>query len=142
LCGIVCLCGPAFSLTQTHNLLTDPAQVGLTLATDCSDQRFPGLSATPLCVSQAQQEVNADFTPTGFVATAVTQVYVARGIATEPDEHPTVTMVDFDRPFGLLAVERSTGTVMVAAWVENPDLEPTLKQRLLPWRHRAGRPRR
>lgn len=90
----------------------------------------PCLSRTPLAVNQAVHEVNADFGRDGLIATAATALEIAfggMGTAAPDEVAHVITVIDFDRPFGLLAVERATRAVPVTAWVQHPDLAPALE---------------
>jgi serine protease inhibitor len=70
--------------------------------------------------------VRATFSATGFEAAAVTSMSMRLGAALRPPPQYTVRVVRvaFDRPFGFLAVDRSSRLVLFAGWVENPARHP------------------
>ena len=110
---------PAFEVTSHHDLTASPQIFGITSALDRSRAHFPGI-ALNLAVGQAGQTVVARFHRRGFEATAVTAISVTFGAA--PELHPRVKLVEMmlDRPFGFLAVHRSTRLVLFAGWVTAP----------------------
>ncbi|NKY86948.1 serpin family protein [Nocardia veterana] len=111
---------PPFMIRSTHDLLREPARFGLTAATTAEHNPFPGLSPTALRVTAAAQDVCARFTADGFAAAAVTAVLMEpTGMPPAPSDALMIA-VDFDRPFGFLAVHRPTGLVIVAGWVATP----------------------
>lgn len=89
----------SFEVTAEYDLLRGADLFGLTTATDARRGHFPGISEQPLAVEQARQSVLARFSA-------------------------TVIRLGFDRPFGFLAVDRSSGLVLVAGWVEEPASHP------------------
>ncbi|MDG4830197.1 serpin family protein [Solwaraspora sp. WMMD1047] len=113
----------AFTVDGDHDLLRQAALFGLATATsDTAGSHFPGISPVPLVVSQARQRATATFGPLGFRAAAVTAIAARAGAA--PPAATTrkrLVRVDFDRPFGFLAVHRPTGLVLVAGWVSDPN---------------------
>ncbi|MFE3259146.1 serpin family protein [Nocardia sp. NPDC059229] len=113
---------PPFEIRSLHNLIDQSALFGLTTVTDSARGHFPAMSARPLYVDQAAQDVFARFTETGFDAAAVTALSMNLGSARFPRPAHTVlhTTVTFDRPFGFLAVHRPTGLAVVAGWVAHP----------------------
>jgi hypothetical protein len=113
----------AFTVDGDHDLLRRAALFGLATATsDSASSHFPGISPMPIVVSQARQRATATFGPLGFRAAAVTAIATRAGAA--PPAAATrkrLVRVDFDRPFGFLAVHRPTGLVLVAGWVSDPN---------------------
>src|SRR5262249_21693369 len=83
---------------------------------------FPGISDWPLAVGQARQSGRAIFSAKGFEAAAVTAISMdllaAALILPLPEYTVRVIKVVFDRPFGFLAVDRSSQLVLFAGWVE------------------------
>lgn len=111
---------PSFEVRSRHDLCATPDLFGITAAMRKDRGHFPRISATPLFISQGAQDVLARFTPTGFEAAAVTAFGMAvAGMPPEPRHTITVARVQFDRPFGFLAVHRDTGLAIVAGWVEH-----------------------
>ncbi|MFI5775892.1 serpin family protein [Nocardia sp. NPDC051570] len=111
---------PPFEIRSSHRLLDRAELFGLRTAADDGAQRFPEISDTPLYVADAAQDALARFTRDGFEAAAVTAIALARAIAL-PHPRPALEIsVTFDRPFGFLAVHRTTGLVIVAGWVARP----------------------
>ncbi|MFI8322216.1 serpin family protein [Streptomyces sp. NPDC085529] len=111
-----------FDLTAEHDLLASAAVFGLSAATDRDHGHFPGVSDSPLAVAQARQAGMARFTRDGFEAAAVTAIALAAGGAAEPRLRYRVRRVelDVDRPFGFLAVHRTSRLVLSAGWVADP----------------------
>ncbi len=111
---------PPFDIHSTHNLLNEPDLFGLRAAAVPSGTRFPGLSATPLSLTGAGQNVRARFDAEGFHARAVSAVVITpTGVPPAPTRSIEIAVI-FDRPFGFLAVHRPTGLVVVAGWVATP----------------------
>ncbi|WP_433204262.1 serpin family protein [Dactylosporangium sp. CS-047395] len=118
-----------FRVEGRHDLLKDAAVFGLAAATDRDEGHFSGVSPVPLAVDQARQDAVAEFSATGFKAAAVTGMSMVLAGAFRPQYQykKRLVSVNFDRPFGFLAVHRATGLVLVAGWVEEPELaEPEL----------------
>jgi serine protease inhibitor len=116
----------AFEVTAGHDLLHRADLFGLGTAADASRGHFPGISDRPLAVQQARQSVRATFSAEGFEAASVTSMTMRLGLSLNPPPPHTVRVlrVVFDRPFGFLAVDRSSRLVLVAGWVENPAPPP------------------
>jgi serine protease inhibitor len=116
----------AFEVSGDHDLRGQPDLFGLRTAMDESQGHFPGISDWPLAVRQARQSARAIFSATGFEAAAVTSIGMMLGAALRPPPQHTVRVirVAFDRPFGFLAVDRSSRLVLFAGWVENPSPDP------------------
>ncbi|MFD8015199.1 serpin family protein [Streptomyces sp. NPDC058955] len=112
---------PAFDLTAEHDLLASASVFGLGAATDRDHGHFPGVSDRPLAIAQARQAGMARFTRDGFEAAAVTLIGAAAG-AGVPHLRYRVRRVelDVDRPFGFLAVHRTSRLVLSAGWVDDP----------------------
>lgn len=112
-----------FSVRAEHDLLTYADVFGLRAASDTSRGHFSGISDTPLAVDQAKQAAMATFTADGFKAAAITAIAMAAGAmpAHERRSRKLRVVVQFDRPFGFLAVHRPTGMVLVAGWVADPE---------------------
>ena len=117
---------PAFEISSRHDLLTTPELFGLQSATDDTRGHFPGMSAKPLAIGAAVQDVRAAFSDKGFEAAAVTALPMGPGAAWPRYPRPArVIYVRLDRPFGIVAVHRPTGLALVAGWVaEPPDPSP------------------
>ncbi|MEV6753728.1 serpin family protein [Streptomyces sp. NPDC051214] len=111
-----------FTLSARHDLLAHSPLFGLTTATtDTADGHFSGISPLPLTVRKGAQAATATFGALGFRAAAVTAFEAcASGI---PEERYLTTDVDavFDRPFGFLAVHRTSRLVLAAGWVADPE---------------------
>jgi serine protease inhibitor len=110
-----------FEVGSRHDLLAYGGIFGITTAADCKSGHFDGISRTPLCVGAAAQSARAIFSATGFEAAAVTEFMVALGSMPDEDATSLVIRVAFDRPFGFLAVHRSTGAVLMAGWIERAE---------------------
>ena len=110
----------AFSLSAQHDLLRHADVFGLAHVSGFGD-RFPGISDVPLYLSQARQDVVAEFTESGFKAAAVTVMMTATAAIARPPSEVRVTTISYTRPFGFAAVHRGTGLVLVAGWVAKPD---------------------
>ncbi|WNI18686.1 serpin family protein [Actinacidiphila sp. ITFR-21] len=111
---------PAFTVGADHDLLARAELFGLVGAADPGQGHFPGISDIPLAVGQARQAVTAAFRAEGFEAAAVTAFALAAGGAA-PRERARTVSVDFERPFGFLAVHRTSGLVLAAGWVAEPE---------------------
>jgi serine protease inhibitor len=108
---------PRFAVTADHRLISNAEVFGLVEATDCSRGHFPGISDTPLCVSEAAQSAFAKFTATGFEGAAVTAIFTR---AVSRRLHPTVSRqvhVTFDRPFAFVALHRPSRLAIMCGWV-------------------------
>ncbi|MFG2981952.1 serpin family protein [Streptomyces sp. NPDC048258] len=112
----------AFSLRAEHDLLDHAPLFGLGTAGDADYGHFPGISPQPLAIGSAQQSVLARFHAAGFEAAAVTAIGPrAGGAAPRTKYRARRAEVRFDRPFGFLAVHRSSRLVLAAGWVAEPD---------------------
>ncbi|MFB9605259.1 serpin family protein [Streptomyces roseofulvus] len=118
---VLAVATPAFDLTAEHDLLASAAVFGLSAATDRDHGHFPGVSDGPLALGQAAQAGMARFTREGFEAAAVTVIGAVVGAA-EPRLRYRVRRVELDveRPFGFLAVHRTSRLVLSAGWVVDP----------------------
>ncbi|WP_433431936.1 serpin family protein [Nonomuraea sp. CA-141351] len=113
---------PRFTITSTHDLLDLPEVFGLATVTDKTRGHFPGISTQPLAVTQAQQNAVATFQATGFEAAAITALgAVAGGIAPPPPYRVRHIDLDFNHPFGFLAVDRRSHLILTAGWVAEPE---------------------
>jgi serine protease inhibitor len=117
----------AFTVNAEHDLLSQADLFGLRTASDCSTGHFPGIGGeVPLCVQGAAQNATASFSADGFVAAAVTTLSMAAASALRPPPATAKLLTaGFDRPFGFVAVDRSTGLVLVCGWVDRPDERPS-----------------
>lgn len=112
---------PSFEIRTKHDLLDHPDLFGLGLLTDITTSHLPRLSPVPLAISDGAQDVLARFFAEGFEAAAVTAFGAMLGSAPpEPLYEVTYARVDFDRPFGFLAVHRPSRLAVVAGWVQSP----------------------
>ncbi|MFD6349842.1 serpin family protein [Streptomyces roseolus] len=111
-----------FDLASEHDLLAVPGVFGLAAATDDAAGHFPGVSDGPLAIGRAAQAGTARFTRDGFEAASVTAFVGIAGGAAEPRPRYRVRRVelDVDRPFGFLAVHRTSRLVLSAGWVAEP----------------------
>lgn len=110
-----------FDLSDRHDLVSDPDLFGIRAALDQSRGHFPGVSTEPLAIEQAEQLARATFSASGFEAAAVNLLGMVRAAHREPPDQPIrVRMIrlTFDRPFGVVAVDRGT---VFAGWVAEPD---------------------
>ncbi|WP_321170602.1 serpin family protein [Streptomyces sp. Je 1-369] len=107
-----------FTLDAEHDLQAPPGVFGLAAASVPRPGSFPGISDRPLRVESARQTATATFGPTGFRAAAVTAVTMDwMGLPSYPTTELAVTV---DRPFGFLAVHRTSRLVLAAGWVTDP----------------------
>ncbi|MFJ3609300.1 serpin family protein [Streptomyces hydrogenans] len=110
-----------FDLTGEHDLLASAGVFGLTAAADDRHGHFPGVGDVPLAVRQAGQAARARFTEDGFEAAAVTALHaVAGGCAPRAPYRIRRVSLEVDRPFGFLAVHRTSRLVLSAGWVADP----------------------
>ncbi|MEV7534101.1 serpin family protein [Streptomyces hydrogenans] len=110
-----------FDLTGEHDLLASAGVFGLTAAADDRHGHFPGVGDVPLAVRQAGQAARARFTEDGFEAAAVTALHaVAGGCAPRAPYQIRRVSLEVDRPFGFLAVHRTSRLVLSAGWVADP----------------------
>ncbi|WP_405020921.1 serpin family protein [Kitasatospora sp. NBC_00070] len=120
-----------FTVDSEHDLLRPSATFGLTTAADLDQSHFPGISRNPLAVGSARQRATAAFGAEGFEAAAVTAIVLAGGgtASRQPPYRVRDVAISFDRPFGFLAVHRSSRLVLAAGWVnetldyQQPDLD-------------------
>ncbi|WP_406186560.1 serpin family protein [Streptomyces sp. NBC_01006] len=111
----------AFDVSADHDLLDHARLFGLHTATDTGSGHFPGISADPLAVKSARQSAMARFHAEGFEAAAVTAVASAAGCALPRYRYRVrQAEVAFHRPFGFLAVHRTSRLVLAAGWVAEP----------------------
>jgi serine protease inhibitor len=110
---------PRFRVDAEHDLLKHPEVFGLETVTDKSHGHFPAMSHHPLAVSAAKQNAIAHFTAEGFEAAAVTALGIAVGGA--PTRKLKQVRVEFDRPFGFFASHRTSGLILAAGWVAEPE---------------------
>ncbi|MCB5169053.1 serpin family protein [Streptomyces bambusae] len=112
----------AFSVTGTHDLLAHRRLFGLETATDSRFGHFPDISSHPLAVGSARQSAVARFDAEGFEASAVTAIGMAAGCGLPARVMYRTRHIRalFDRPFGFLAVHRTSRLVLAAGWVAEP----------------------
>lgn len=112
-----------FNLDSDIDLSEDAPALGLVIASDEVQARFDRLAAEPVYVSQAKQTATATFSATGFEAAAVTAIAMTRAAGFVKPQHRHVrTSVRFDRPFAYLARHRPSGLILIAGWVDRPEL--------------------
>ncbi|MFZ3474474.1 serpin family protein [Streptomyces sp. 4.24] len=110
----------AFEVQAEHDLLDHPRLFGLESAADSRRGHFPGISADPLAVGSARQSAVARFHAEGFEAAAVTALGAVGGAAPRLKYRVRRAEVAFHRPFGFLAVHRTSRLVLAAGWVAEP----------------------
>ncbi len=110
---------PSFVMHDQHNLTASAELFGLSSALDDSYGHFPAISTKPLAVSRAAQQGYAEFSANGFEAAVVTALTMkaATGAPSRDPETWQIRVIDvnFEPPFGFLAVHRSSGLVIVRA---------------------------
>ncbi|MER6203599.1 serpin family protein [Streptomyces sp. NPDC001586] len=112
----------AFDVRSEHDLLDHAWLFGLETATDRGHGHFPGISSQPLAITSARQSALARFHAEGFEAAAVTALGARAGCAPpRPRYRARRAVVRFDRPFGFLAVHRTSRLVLAAGWVSEPE---------------------
>ncbi|MFD6967018.1 serpin family protein [Streptomyces sp. NPDC059949] len=114
----------AFEVRAQHDLLRHARLFGLETATAQDRGHFPGISHVPLSIDAAGQSALTRFNAEGFEAAAVTEFSlgvagVAGGLK-RPKYRARRAEVRFDRPFGFLAVHRTSRLVLAAGWVAEP----------------------
>jgi len=123
---------PRFTVASSHDLLRTAEVFGLQSVTDTARGHFPGISAEPLALGQGRQDALASFQALGFRAAAVTAFSGVVGAAPSRDTHRVRHVgVAFCRPFGFLAVHRTSGLILTAGWVAEPE-PPTRPERRTP----------
>lgn len=112
----------AFDVRAEHDLLAPVRLFGLESASDDRFGHFPGISSEHLAVASARQSALARFHAEGFEAAAVTAVAVAAAGCGMPRLRYRVrrARVAFHRPFGFVAVHRTSRLVLAAGWVTDP----------------------
>ncbi|MBT2448776.1 proteinase inhibitor I4 serpin [Streptomyces sp. ISL-43] len=112
----------AFDVRAEHDLLTPASLFGLESASDDRSGHFPGISSAYLAVASARQSALARFHAEGFEAAAVTAVVLGAAGCAMPRLRYRVrrAQVTFDRPFGFVAVHRTSRLVLAAGWVTDP----------------------
>ncbi|MFI5999522.1 serpin family protein [Streptomyces sp. NPDC051366] len=111
----------AFDVSADHDLLDHARLFGLHTAVDTGSGHFPGISSDPLAVNSARQSAMARFHAEGFEAAAVTAVGSAAGCAAPRYRYRVRHAgIAFHRPFGFLAVHRTSRLVLAAGWVAEP----------------------
>ncbi len=112
---------PSFEIAVRHDLMKQADLFGLHAVSDRITSHLPLLSPAPLSVSNGAQSVLARFFADGFEAAAVTAFGIAVTGAPPEDRYSiTYVDVDFDRPFGFIAVHRPSRLAVVAGWVSSP----------------------
>jgi len=110
---------PPFRVTATHDLMDHKELFGLNSASTLIDDtgNFPAISSSvPLFVGGGGQEAVAHFTDIGFSAAALT--YMAKFGAARPSPQKLAQLsIEFNRPFGFLAVHRKSNMVIFTGWV-------------------------
>ncbi|MGW1776133.1 serpin family protein [Streptomyces sp. NPDC002104] len=110
----------AFEVQADHDLLDPAGLFGLHSASDTRRGHFPGISGEPLAVGAARQSALARFHAEGFEAASVTAIGFAAGCAMPRLRYRVRRAeVAFRRPFGFLAVHRTSRLVLAAGWVAN-----------------------
>lgn len=111
----------AFDVSADHDLLALHELFGLSAARDDRRGHFPGISTRPLSVSSARQSATAAFGSHGFRAAAVTALAAVAAGGVPARRYVTTTIdADFDRPFGFLALHRTSRLVLAAGWITDP----------------------
>ncbi|MFE1558417.1 serpin family protein [Streptomyces sp. NPDC058734] len=111
---------PAFEVRADHDLLARARLFGLEAATDRGSGSFPGISSDPLAIGSARQSAVARFHARGFEAAAVTAFGAVAAGLPSLRYRTRHAHVRFDRPFGFLAVHRTSRLVLAAGWVTDP----------------------
>ncbi|PSL05451.1 serpin (serine protease inhibitor) [Haloactinopolyspora alba] len=107
-----------FTVRSEHDLLQLPRTFGLETVSRPDRGHFPEIGPVPLRVDQAKQAAVAIFSATGFEAAAVTAMGL-RAVSA-PSKRARGLAATYDRPFGFLAVHRTSGLVLFAGWVDDP----------------------
>ncbi|MFF5447197.1 serpin family protein [Streptomyces sp. NPDC012888] len=112
----------AFAVEAEHDLLLHAGLFGLETATTRDPSgHFPGVSSDPLLIESGSQSAMARFHAKGFEAAAVTAFgAVGAGVLPRPPYRVRTIDLRFDRPFGFVAVQRSSRLVLAAGWVAEP----------------------
>ncbi|MFZ3495238.1 serpin family protein [Streptomyces sp. 5.8] len=111
----------AFEVQAEHDLLAAAGLFGLVSASDTRTGHFPGISSEPLAVGSARQSAVARFHAEGFEAAAVTAMALRPGGGIPSLKYRVRrAQVAFHRPFGFLAVHRTSRLVLAAGWVAEP----------------------
>jgi len=112
---------PAFELDSSWDLTEHSKLFGLQTAQDETRGHFDTLAPFPLAVEAARQKAAAGFSASGFRAAAVTAAAVAAAGVPPTYDPAKIVYVDFADPFGFLVVHRTTGLVLFAGWVSEPN---------------------
>ncbi|WP_433049308.1 hypothetical protein [Dactylosporangium sp. CS-033363] len=115
---------PRFAAATVHDLLAPGLADAFGLRSATGPSPFPGISSAPLRVATAAVSVAAAFTAPGFRAAPVTQtplVPMPYGPPAPATARRLQVTARFDEPFGYLAVHRSTGLVLMAGWIDDPE---------------------
>ncbi len=108
-----------FTVSAEHDLMHHSKLFGLDTVSDLTSRgHFPGISEFPLGISQARQDVTAEFSAKGFTAAVVTAMSVVAAGAPMATAYRLSVCVN--RPFGFLATHRTSGLVLLAGWVAEP----------------------
>lgn len=111
----------AFDVRGTHGLLALPGVFGLSAAADPAGRPLAGIGGdAPLAVQGARHDAVARFHAQGFEAASLTMLAAGGGPPREPYRVRRVTFGP-DRPFGFLAVHRTSRLMLSAGWVEEPE---------------------
>lgn len=116
----LCLTVPSFDLAADLDLTALPEVYGLAAALDGTRGHFPGISPVPLALEAAAQTATAVFGPLGFRAASVTSVSAYAAGVPERRYRSLRLSADFARPFGFLAVHRTSRLVLASGWVAEP----------------------
>ncbi|THV32907.1 serpin family protein [Glycomyces buryatensis] len=111
-----------FDVSAELDLSEDAAALGLVTAMDDDRAQFDRLAADDVFVSRAKQACTATFGPKGFESAAVTAMTIDWMGAPQMNHHRVRAVVTFDRPFAFLARHRPSGLILVAGWVDEPEV--------------------
>lgn len=104
---------PRLSLRTHLDAARHLARLGLDRATSGLAD-FSGMSPEPLRISRVAQESLLKVDELGVEAASVTQTeYVTRSVVSRP---PRIRHIAFDRPFGIVVFDGTTGAPLFTAW--------------------------
>lgn len=115
-----------FKVGSDLDLTEDAEALGLVRASDGELAEFDCLAVPRTFLNQARQSCAAEFSSAGFKAAAVTAMAMTRAGAVMRPENRHVhkrASIGIDRPFAYAARHRSSGLILVAGWVAEPELE-------------------
>ncbi len=112
---------PKLDMSTNESLKDAIVSAGCWIPFSAEYADYSGISETPLVVSDVLQQVRFQLDEEGTRAAAATEVIMVEGAALEDEDAPEPIDFNCDRPFIVAVVDRSTGAILFAGAVVNPE---------------------